>query len=277
MGHRALMAAIVLALIVACGRDRQRRSITLGTTTSVGNSGLLDTLLPRFQQQHGIAVRAHLVGSGLAVRMLSRGDVDVVVSHAPSLETAALRDRPGWRYRKIMYNDFVLTGPPDDPAHVGASPTVEEAMRRIARSPVRFLSRGDESGTHQREQELWALAGERPSSERLVIAGAGMGSTLRVASETGAYTLTDRATFGQLASTLRLRILFEGGLRLLNTYAVIVNTQGPRAADASAFAEWLTDGDGRRLTAEYRLPGGVPAFRVWPTGQARENPADVPR
>jgi tungstate transport system substrate-binding protein len=209
--------------------------------------------------------------------MLARREVDVVISHAPSLEASALRDHPGWRYRKIMFNDFVLAGPPGDPARVRASPTIEEAMRRIATSPVRFLSRGDQSGTHQREQELWALARATPPGDRLVIAGAGMGSTLRIASETGAYTLTDRATFGQLAPTLHLAILFEGGAQLLNTYAVIVDTTGARAAAASTFAGWLSDGDGRRVISDYWLPGKVPAFHVWPSGQPREHPSDVPR
>jgi tungstate transport system substrate-binding protein len=266
-----------MAATGACGRHSHASLLTLGTTTSVGNSGLLDGLLPLFRQQHGIEIRAHLVGSGMALRMMSRGDVDVVISHAPTLEASALHDHSRWRYRKIMFNDFVLVGPADDPAHVRGSPSIEEAMRRIAASPSRFLSRGDESGTHQREKELWALAGARPAPERLVVAGAGMGSTLRIASETGAYTLTDRATFGQLAAGLRLKTVFEGGPPLLNTYAVIVNMDGPRSADASAFADWLADGDGRRAIAEYRLPGNIAAFTVWPAGQPRDRPDDRPR
>ena len=176
-----------------------------------------------------------------------------------------------------MYNDFVLMGPPDDPARVKGAPNIQEAMRRIATSTSTFLSRGDQSGTHEREQQLWTLAATRPADDRLVVAGAGMGTTLRVASQTGAYTLTDRATFAQHADTVRLAVVFEGGPHLLNTYAVVVDTNGPHSADALAFAHWLSDGNGRGVIAEYRVAGKVPAFQVWPAGRARQAPGDLPQ
>jgi tungstate transport system substrate-binding protein len=270
-------AAILAAgpWLAACGAPAPQY-LTLATTTSVGNSGLLDVLLPAFQKQHDVTVRPHLVGSGRALVMLGNGTADVVISHAPDAEAAALAAHPGWTYRKFMYNDFVIVGPTADPADVSSARSVEDAARRMAAGTARFLSRGDQSGTHEREQQLWRLAGVSPGPDRLVIAGAGMGTTLRVASETGAYTLTDRATFAQLAGALRLRIVFEGGPHLTNTYAIIVGN-GERRAAATAFGIWLTEGPGRDLIARYRAQGTeVPAFHVWPRNRPYSSTTDVP-
>lgn len=247
----------------------------LATTTSVANSGLLDPLLAAYRDSAGIEVQPQLVGSGLALRMLAEGHADVVIAHAPAAEEQALQQHPQWAYRKIMFNDFILVGPDDDPAKAGDAANIVDAMRRIAESSARFVSRGDESGTHEREKGLWARARVTPPATRLVIAGAGMGSTLRIASETGAYTLTDRATHSQLAPTLKLKILFEGGPLLLNTYAVVYDPSGTRQKEAAAFAAWLSDGAGRHLIEEYKT-GGQPAFRVWPAGHDRARPGDVP-
>ena len=221
-------------------------------------------------------MRSHLVGSGLALRMLEKGDADIVISHAPAAEASILRAHPDWRYRKIMFNDFVIVGPREDPAHVKGAPDAGTAMRRIAGSETRFLSRGDESGTHEREEALWRLAGARPARERLIVAGAGMGATLRIANETGAYTLTDRATFNQHADGTRLIIMFEGGPLLLNTYAVVIDPSGLRAAEARLLFAWLSDGAGRDVIQGYQLRG-VQAFLPWPRGNPREEPDAVPR
>jgi tungstate transport system substrate-binding protein len=152
--------------------------------------------------------------------------------------------------------------------------TVERAMRRIAKSGVRFISRGDSSGTHERERDLWTRAGIRPDREQVVVAGSGMGATLRIAGTMRAYTLTDRATFAQHAKRGDLTVVFEDGPDLLNTYAVIARPDA--SADPRGFAEWLADGDGRRLIAGYRTAAGPPAFAVWPTGCPRELPSAIP-
>lgn len=254
------------------------RHLTIATTTSVGNSGLLDALLSAYREQHGVDVQAHLVGSGRALAMLAAGGADAVVSHAPEAEAAALRLYPGWWYRKIMFNEFVIVGPRADPAGVQDAGTAEAAMRRIAASGERFISRGDESGTHEREQQLWTQAGARPAPDRLVTAGAGMGTTLRVASEAGAYTLTDRATFAQHAGSLHLRILFDNDPQLLNTYAVIVDRNSPRAREALAFGEWIATGEGRAVIRAYRVAGmGVTGFEPWPADRPAALPEDRPR
>jgi tungstate transport system substrate-binding protein len=208
--------------------------------------------------------------------MLERTDAHAVISHAPAAETSALRSHSTWRYRKIMFNDFVIVGPVDDPARVSGTGHAGEAMRRIALSGARFLSRGDQSGTHEREQALWQAAGARPAAGQLISAGAGMGATLRVASETAAYTLTDRASFAQLASSVRLTILHEGDPALLNTYAVIIDDAGPRSADATVFFEWLSGDAGRSAIENYRVRESQ-VFFAWPQHLSAERPDALPR
>jgi len=268
----AVLSFIIAACVcaAACSSSQPLHRIALATTTSVSNSGLLEVLLPAFRSETGIEVQLATPGSGIALNMLVRGDVDVVISHAPAREAELLKEhsRP---YRKIMFNDFVIVGPPDDPAHVFGASTADEAMRHIAASGVRFISRGDSSGTHEREQALWAHAGITPSPEQVVVAGSGMGATLHIAGTMRAYTLTDRATFGQHEERGDLKIVFEGDPDLLNTYAVIVRPGA--SADAFTFADWLSEGGGRRLIAGYRTAAGMLAFTVWPL----DCPADSPR
>jgi tungstate transport system substrate-binding protein len=231
-------------------------------------------LLPAFRAQTEIHADLVTPGSGMALQMLKRGDVDVVISHAPAREGELLRETAEWLYRKMMFNDFVIVGPRDDPAGVKQAATVASAMRRIAESGVRFISRGDSSGTHERERELWSHAGITPNTGQVVVAGSGMGATLRIAGTMGAHTLTDRGTFAQHAERGDLIVVFEGGSALLNTYSVITRSNG--SADARAFAKWLTDGDGRRLIAAYRTAAGPPAFTVWPDDCPRESPSAMP-
>jgi tungstate transport system substrate-binding protein len=176
-----------------------------------------------------------------------------------------------------MYNDFVLVGPPGDPARVREAATIEDAMRSIASGGARFISRGDQSGTHEREQTLWAVAGAQPKGDRLVVAGAGMGTTLSVAEQTAAYTLSDRATFAQRASSHKLVVLFEGAPSLLNTYAVIWNPNAEHAPEAERFGSWLSDGSGRDVIEDFRVGANIVAFRLWPRDSPRAHPPDVPR
>jgi tungstate transport system substrate-binding protein len=263
---------IALTLAAACS-GAGPRVVILATTTSVGNSGLLDVLTAGYREDRGVIVRAHLVGSGRALAMLTDGAADAVISHAPTAEALALARHPGWTYAKLMFNDFVIVGPGKDPAGVRGASSAEDAFKRIAGSGMRFISRGDSSGTHERERLLWQLAGVTPSANHLVVAGQAMGATLRIADQTMAYTLTDRATFAQNASSVQLRILFGGGPRLLNTYAVIYDS---RATEPRAFAEWLIAGKGKELIARYRV-AGVAVFTPWPDGQPRSAPDSLPR
>jgi tungstate transport system substrate-binding protein len=257
---------LLCALLMACGHSTT--PCILATTTSVANSGLLDHLLSAYDRP----MRVSPVGSGAALGLLARGDADVVVTHAPEQEAKALQEHPTWWYRKILYNDFLILGPPDDPAHVRGSGDAIEAMRRIARAGVTFISRGDGSGTHERERQLWGLAGVTPAPSHLVVAGAGMGQTLRIASTTNAYTLTDRGTFEALSGSIRSLAHYAGDKRLLNTYAVIAD---PRDATGLRFARWLAEGAGR-VALEDIVARQVKGFSIWPEGMRRDTPDALP-
>ena len=243
--------------------------LDLATTTSVVNSGLLQTLLPRFTT---FPVRVHAAGSGRALAMLAAGTVDVVISHAPEAEQRYLAQHPDWRYQKLAYNHFVIVGPRDDPAAARSAANAADAFRRIAASNTAFISRGDESGTHERERLLWHRAGSSPPRERLLVSGAGMAVTLRQADTQLTYTLSDDATWRQLKGELDgLAVAFEGDPLLLNTYAILHPAGNARAA---TLAEWLTQGDGRRAIATYQIDNQH-VFTVWPancTGQMPDAP-----
>jgi tungstate transport system substrate-binding protein len=266
-----------LLVVAAIGCKANPEVLRLATTTSVESSGLLAEVLPAFERQSHIKVDVLAVGSGRALNLLRRGEVAVGLTHDPRAEAQALASGIITDYRKIMFNDFIIVGPSEDSAGVAAASGVADAFARIAAAGALFVSRGDASGTYSREQELWALVERRPSGDRLLETGQGMGGTLRVANEMNAYTLTDRATFEQFRSGLRLVLLYEGGPELLNTYAVFLRAglAGRERAAATDLASWLSDGDGRRLVAGFMAHGRT-VFNVWPMGTSRSRPADLP-
>ena len=270
-----LLRSFAVGLLLASAACRsQPPAVVLATTTSVVNSGLVDRLLPVYERQSGSRVQVLPVGSGRALRMLELGQADVVVSHAPHRESEALSANKDWSYRKILYNDFLIAGPPNDPASLAGATDALDAMRRIAASKSRWVSRGDESGTHEREQELWQSSGASPPAGRLVTSGQGMGATLRVASEMDAYTLADRGTFEQLAASIRLKDLYSGDVRLLNTYAVLT----PRTNLAgSAFADWLAEGKGRKELERLIDAGTLHGFHLWPADRPGTRPDALPQ
>jgi tungstate transport system substrate-binding protein len=251
--------------------------LRIATTTSVENSGLLTAVLPAFERKAHIRVEVLPVGSGQALGLLERGDVVAGLTHDPSAEVSALEAGVITSYRKIMFNDFVIVGPREDPARIAHASSAVDAMQRIATTGAMFASRGDASGTYAREQELWAFAQQRPAHGVLLETGQGMSATLRIASEKGAYTLTDRATFEQVRSGLRLASLYEDGSDLLNTYAIFLRT-GLTAAEREAgttLADWLANGEGRQLVAGF-LVEGRSVFTIWPAGSPRNLPGDLP-
>ena len=275
MGVALVLAAVPLCLGVYGCESTPR--IRVATTTSVENSGLLTEILPAFEQDHQVRVDVLPVGSGRALNLLTRGDVALGLTHDPQAEASALEAGIITSYRKIMFNDFIIVGPPEDPAGVAQASGTVEALHRIVANDGLFVSRGDASGTHSREQGLWVLANRQPSPERLLETGQGMAATLRVASERGAYTLTDRATFEQVRSRLRLTSVCRGGPELLNTYAIFqrVGLTGAERAIATALTDWLVEGEGRQLAAHFRL-NGHPVFHVWPAGSPNDQPTDRP-
>ena len=256
-------------LLVGCGRlgpatTPQPEMLILATTTSTRDSGLLDELVPRFEAQTGIQVKVIAVGTGAALRMGREGNADVLLVHAPTAEEAFMREGHGLERRAVMHNDFVIVGPPDDPADVRDLPAAE-AMRRIAQSHALFISRGDDSGTHKKEQELWKAASITPEGAWYQASGQGMGATLQIASEKGAYTLTDRGTFLNMRAVLNLEVLVEGDPVLFNPYHVIVvNPERHPAVNvegARAFADFLTSPEVQALIGAYgRDRFGEPLF-----------------
>jgi tungstate transport system substrate-binding protein len=239
------------------GPSARDKEVILATTTSTYDTGLLDFLLPVFEQKTGYRVKPIAVGTGQALKMAEEGNADVLLVHAPAAEKPLVEKGIVVNYRLVMHNDFILVGPPADPAGVRQVRTAMEAMRKIAERRAVFVSRGDDSGTHKKEKELWEKAGVSPGGDWYVSAGAGMGQTLAIASERAGYTLTDRGTYLALKKNLRLEVLLEGDPLLLNIYHVMqVNPEkfsnlDINAAGAQAFVEFMVSPEGQRLIGEF--------------------------
>ena len=262
--HRILHGLIVSAFLVmaAWPAIAAERFITLASTTSTDNSGLFDAILPAFTRASGIKVRVVAVGTGAALRLGRRGDVDVVLVHARAAELRFVADGHGVGRRDVMYNDFVVIGPTGDSARVAGMSDVAAAFRRIAAARAAFASRGDDSGTHQAERRYWKAAGVDPdpgSGAWYLEAGAGMGATLNLAAARGAYVLSDRATWLAFKNRAGLRVAVEGDPRLFNPYGVILVNPARhphvKRADGTRFIDWLTSPDGRAAIAAFRLAG----------------------
>ena len=239
----ALLTIATLVPSIGSAQAPSRGVVLLATTTSLYDTGLLDSLGPAFERATGYHLRVVAVGSGQALRMGERGDADVLLVHSPASEEAFVRAGNAGRRFVVASNYFTIVGPADDPASVRDAPTAAEAMRRMAAAHAVFVSRGDSSGTHQRELLLWREAGGRPAWPGYLESGQGMSMTLLIAEERRGYTLTDRATYGSLRSRVSLVPMREREPALLNVYHVIeVNPAGrPRVntAGARAFADWM--------------------------------------
>lgn len=234
--------------------------LRLATTTSVENSGLLAAILPAFESRHHVKVDVLPVGSGKALELARRGDIDAVLTHSPAAERRFVVEGFGLGYQVIMRNWFQIVGPAADPAGIqGLDPVA--AFRELVASRAPFVSRGDDSGTHVREAELWTLAGARPGATHYVDAGSGMSQTLMVASQKQAYTLTDRATFLFLKDKLDLVLLVEKGDELYNAYAAMWVNPGKSAGVRSDLGEklvsWLASAEGQAAIGAYRVAGEV--------------------
>lgn len=249
---------VVAALLIAALPVAAQEHLRLATTTSTENSGLLGHLLPAFEQAFALKVDVVAVGSGQALKLAENGDADVVLAHAPALEEAFVAAGFGVNRRAVMYNDFVIVGPPADPAGIKAMQATE-ALKTIAARQAPFLSRGDESGTHQKEKELWAAAGIAPAGTWYRSAGVGMGQLLQMADETRAYTLTDRGTYLSRRQKGDLVILVENDPPLFNPYAIIA-TNPARHPNAKYLAAmqliaWMTSPEGQKRIAAFRIDG----------------------
>ncbi len=241
------------------------KELMLATTTSVDATGLLDLLAEEFEKSTGIRLKWIAVGTGAALRQARDGNADAVLVHARKLEEEFIRDGFGVNRRAVARNFFMLVGPANDPAGVAGAPSAAEALSRIKTSGAAFVSRGDNSGTHARELDLWALADGRPAAQYLET-GQGMAQTLRIAAERQAYCLTDSGTFFGIGGLSGLRAVFEGSPELENIYAVIAvnpdKVPSARYGEALAFIAFLTSSRGQKLIASFKGDGDRPLFEA---------------
>ncbi len=249
----------------ASGQIPAKRDVILATTTSTQDSGLLDLLVPVFEKQNRSRVKTIAVGTGQALVMGARGDADLVLAHAPELEMKYVREGAFINWRLVMHNDFILVGPPGDPGKIKGMRHLKQVFARLLEVKGPFVSRGDQSGTHLLERDLWEKAGVKPEGAWYIQVGQGMAATLNVASEKRAYALTDRGTYIALKKRLALEIIFEGSKRLLNIYHIMevnpdrfpkVNHKGARA-----FSDFLVSPEVQALIGAFGVERfGQPLF-----------------
>ena len=247
---RAVVGAVAcVALLAAAGCSSGKGEgatgaggdLVLATTTSTQDSGLLDELIPSFEKSSECVAKTVAVGSGEALTMGERGDADVLLVHSPEAEEQYMADGYGSSREAVMHNDFVLVGPPGDPAGVADAADATAAMGRIAKEEALFASRGDDSGTHAKELSMWEEAGVDPGGSWYLETGQGMGETLTIADQKQAYTLSDRGTF-LATSRLQSEIEFEGSGDLRNDYHVIVvDHEGTNTGCAEEFSGWIRE------------------------------------
>ncbi len=238
--------------------------LVLATTTSTYNSGLLDVLNPVFQDKYNAIVEVHSLGTGKAIKMAKDGEADLLLVHARSKEDAFLEEGYGVNRRDVMFNDFIIIGPKSDPAGIKGSSSAAEAFKKIAESNSVFFSRGDNSGTHTKEKEIWKLAGIEPKGEWYQATGQGMGNTLTIANEKQGYTITDRGTYLAYMGKIALEVLVEGPVKggdklLSNPYAVIAVNPGKYPDRnyqlAMAYIGFITSPEGQKLIGDYKKLG----------------------
>lgn len=248
-----ILGVLILVAAAACA-PAPVVEVRLGATTTIQDSGLLDVLVGDFERRGGGKVRTTVQGTSAILGVAKRGDVDVVLAHEPALELAFMSEGYGRRRDLVMYNDFVLAGPPSDPAGTHGA-TIENAFRRIAAAGATFISRGDGSGTDVAEKAVWQRIGVRPAPPWYLESGVGQGQSLVVASERKGYIVTDRGTFLGRRAALALDVLVEPQPRLLNLYHVIAvePARAPRASARAAdtWIQYLVSPDAQRLIGEF--------------------------
>jgi len=233
--------------------------LRLATTTSTYETGLLDYILPTFEEKHDVKIHIISVGTGKAIKLGENGDVDIILVHARELEDRFLAQGYGVNRESVMYNDFVILGPVDDPAGISGLQDVTEAFKRIYNAKAVFVSRGDGSGTDKKEKDLWIKTGFTPEKEWYMETGQGMSATLRVTDERNAYVMVDRATYLFNKERIRLEKFVEGDKDLLNFYgAIAVNPDKyphVKYEESLALIKWFTSSECQRMINEYKIKG----------------------
>jgi len=265
--HRTAGSALLAAalLLAGCGQAAERKNVILATTTSTQDSGLLDVLLPLFEKQTGYRVKTIAVGTGEALAMGKRGDADVLLAHAPAQEKEIVAAGFAIERRIVMHNDFLIVGPEGDPAGIHGNSDGAESAARIAETGARFISRGDNSGTHLREMSLWMSAAVEPDGDWYFSVGQGMGATLLFAAQKDAYVLTDRSTYLSTKERTGLVPHVEGDPLFLNIYSVMeVNPERfPKVnhAGATAFSEFIRGREAQEIIRGFGVEKyGQPLF-----------------
>ncbi|MFP5105700.1 substrate-binding domain-containing protein [Neobacillus sp. C211] len=268
--YLGFLLALMLLILAACGNSETNDSaekvkktepkaaptvMILATTTSTQDSGLLDVLIPMFEKENNVKVQTIAVGTGQALEMGTKGEADVLLVHAPAAEKAVVDAGDAINYKRVMYNDFILVGPKDNPAGVSGD-DINAAFKKLSDSKATFVSRGDDSGTHKKELGIWAAASIKPAGEWYVSTGQGMGQTLQVAAEKKGYVLTDRATWlAQEKNLDTLQIVVQGGKDLMNIYHVMqVNPEKHdkiNSKDAEKFVEFMVDAKTQDVIEEF--------------------------
>ena len=256
-----LTALLVCTILLYTGNGFAEERLKMATTTSTENSGLLGVILPPFEQMFNLKVDVIAVGTGKAMKLGETGDVDVIFVHDPIDEERFIAQGYGVNRRNVMHNDFVLVGPPGDPAKYKGIKNITEVFSKIAQANALFVSRGDDSGTHRKEKEIWAKAGVVPQGKWYMEAGQGMGAVLQMAHDKMAYTLADRGTYVAYKSKIDSVIISEGDPVLHNPYGVIaVNPARHKQVNyikAMAFIGWLTSPECQKLIGNFKKEGEV--------------------
>jgi len=255
---------LLISLIFFVSLISAAENIKLATTTSTDNSGLLDVLLPPFEEKYDIKVDVISVGTGAAIQLGENGDVDIVLVHARTAEDAMVEEGYGINRRDVMYNDFIILGPFNDPAAISSEKNAATALTRIADSEDYFVSRGDNSGTHIKELELWQSAGIEPEGDWYLEIGQGMEAALLIANENRGYVLADRGTYLATKDKLDLVILSESDSRLFNPYGVIAVNPAVhphvKYMETMQLIAWMTSLEGQKIIGEFKAHGEVLFF-----------------
>ncbi len=250
---KKFLLIIFIAILFGCGDNA---SLKLATTTSTENSGLLEYLLPEFEADTNIKIDVVAVGTGKAIKLGENGDVDVILVHARGAEDKFIANGLGINRCDVMYNDFVIIGAKSDVAKISEAQNAVNVFQKIAISKAEFISRGDDSGTHKKEKKLWKNAEISPTGKWYKEIGQGMGTTINMANELGAYTITDRGTFIAMQNKITLKILFEGDDNLFNPYGVIaVNPQkhpNINYKSAMKFIDWITSEKAKKMINNFQ-------------------------
>lgn len=266
LARRRFVSLVTTALLAAlAGPAGAGQAVILSTTTSTQDSGLLDVLVPMFEKKTGHPLKTISVGTGQALALAGKGEADVALVHAPDSEKKYLADGLLVNRRLVMHNDFIIAGPAEDPAKIRGLPSAVNALKRIAEARATFVSRGDNSGTHQLEKKLWTTAKVQPAGAWYLQAGQGMGATLGIASEKRGYVLTDRATFLAFRKRAQLAMLVEKDRILLNIYSVLEPNPAKfpkiNVAGGKAFADFMVSSEAQAVIKTFGVDKfGEPLF-----------------